>query len=79
MTQSDIWLYARKCDECNKVFNEGFCVGGGTEYYCSDECLHKNYTKEEWLDIYKDGDNESFWTEWEPCDADFWADGEEVE
>ncbi|MPN56043.1 hypothetical protein SDC9_203729 [bioreactor metagenome] len=42
----------RVCDECGKIMVEGYCIDGGMEYYCSDECLHKNYTKEQWLAIY---------------------------
>lgn len=42
----------RICDECGKLMVEGYCIDGGMEYYCSDECLHKNYTREQWLAIY---------------------------
>lgn len=39
--------YARKCDHCGKVFNEGFCIGGGEAYYCSNECLEAEIPEEE--------------------------------
>jgi len=42
----------RVCDECGKIMVEGYCIDGGNEYYCSDACLCKNYTKEQWLAIY---------------------------
>ena len=42
----------RICDECGKLMVEGYCIDGGMEYYCSDACLYKNYTKEQWLAIY---------------------------
>lgn len=42
----------RVCDECGKIMVEGYCIDGGMEYYCSDACLNKNYTKEQWLAIY---------------------------
>lgn len=42
----------------------GYCIDSGLKYYCSDECLHKHYTKEEWLDMYEDG-GDSYYTEWE--------------
>ena len=61
-------LYHAKCDECGSGMNEGYCVFGGHYYYCSDECLHKHYTEEEWLDLYDD-DGDSYWTEWE-CEED---------
>lgn len=62
--------YARKCDHCGKVFNEGFCIGGGEAYYCSNECLEAEIPEEEQeeLDIGWD-DSESYWTEWE-CEED---------
>jgi hypothetical protein len=47
----------RICDECGKVMIEGYCLGGGEEYYCSDECLHKNYSHEEFLAMYAGLDN----------------------
>lgn len=63
--------YARKCDHCWKVFNEGYCIWWGEWYFCSDECLEANFTKEEIeeLDLWGD-DSESYRTEWE-CEEDF--------
>lgn len=55
----------RICSECKKKMNEGYCIDGGSEYYCSDECLHKHYSEEEYLDMYDDGNGDSYWTEWE--------------
>ena len=57
--------YARYCDKCKKGMNEGYVIGGGTEYYCSDECLHKDITPEEWDELYDDGEGDSYWTDWE--------------
>ena len=72
--------FARKCDECGKVFNQGFVIGGGIEYYCSDKCLLKHYTREEWLDMYNEGEGNSYWTEWE-CEEDmeYFEDGTPIE
>lgn len=42
----------------------GYVIDGGVEYYCTDECLHKHYTEEEWEDMYDDGNSDSYWTEW---------------
>jgi len=58
-------IYARVCDECGKGMDEGYCVGGGDEYYCSEECLHKHITKEEWVELYAEGEGDSYWTTWE--------------
>lgn len=54
----------RKCNKCGKEMYDGFCVVGGfrNEYYCSKECLCKDYKWEEYLDMY-DAD-EAYWTEW---------------
>ena len=65
--------YARKCSKCNVGMNEGFIIGNGDEYYCTDNCLHQVYTKEEWdlmVDDDDDCDGFNYWTEWE-CDEDY--------
>ncbi len=41
-------IQVRVCDECSKIMTAGYCIGGGDEYYCSDDCLRKNYTDEEY-------------------------------
>ena len=63
-------FYCRTCDECKKGMNEGYCIGGGQEYYCTDECLHKKYTPDELKNIYDDTNkdfecNGNYWTEWD--------------
>ena len=55
----------RVCDKCNThLGNEGYVINGGHKYYCSDECLHQVYSKEQWEEMYEDG-GDSYWTEWE--------------
>ena len=56
----------RRCSECNEEMFEGYCIDGGAEYYCSDECLYQNNTKEEVkaMEIGEDW-SDSYWTEWE--------------
>jgi hypothetical protein len=56
--------------------NEGYVIEGANEQYCSDECLHKNVTPDEFAEFYignKDdddiGDIQIYWTEWEGADA----------
>jgi hypothetical protein len=34
------------------------------EYYCSEECLYTKYTKEEYLDMYDNGNGSSYYTNW---------------
>lgn len=58
----DIEVDYRICTECGRKMMSGYCVGDGLEYYCSDDCLHKNYTDEEWTDIYNS--DWGYWTEW---------------
>ena len=55
----------RVCSECKEKMNEGYCIDAGLEYYCSDECLRKHYTEEEYLEMYDEGNGDSYWTEWE--------------
>ena len=53
----------RTCTECHKEMNKGYCVDDGLEYYCSDECLYKNYTDRGYLELYLD--DRAYYTEWE--------------
>ena len=55
----------RFCNECGKAMNSGYCIDNGCEYYCSEECLHKHYTEEEFLEMYDNGNGDSYYTEWE--------------
>lgn len=54
----------RFCDICGQPMTEGYYVVG--TYYCSEECLHRDYTQEEYEEMYGD---EAYWTEWgeDPC------------
>ena len=56
---------SRKCSHCGKEMSVGYCVHGGEEYYCSDDCLHEHYSEEEYLALYDDGNGDSYWTEWD--------------
>lgn len=63
-------MNTRICSHCGKPMKAGYCIDGGSEYYCSDECLHAHYTDEEYLEMYDNGDGDSYWTEWEEDDDD---------
>ena len=52
----------RICSHCNNDMITGYLFWDGTEYYCSDECLHKHYTHEQYMKLVED-DN-AYWTEW---------------
>ena len=53
---------ARKCDICGKPMLDGYCVGDGERYYCSDECLAMVFTDEEWEQAYNE--DWGYYTEW---------------
>ena len=54
----------RKCHICGEVnFQQGFVVEDGLYYYCSEECLHHDFTDEEWEKAYDE--DWGYWTQWE--------------
>ncbi len=53
----------RVCSICGKEMDDGYCVDAGLRYYCSDECLHKDFTPEEWKEEYETNED-SYWTQW---------------
>lgn len=57
------------CSICGQRMTEGYCYESGEAYYCSDECLHHDFTDEEWEELYSD-DGDSYWTTWEDDDLD---------
>lgn len=50
----------RICSECGKEMSEGFVINNGMEYFCCEECLHKHYSHEEYLEMYDNGEGESY-------------------
>ncbi|MFD0769336.1 hypothetical protein ACFQZ1_10735 [Bacillus sp. CGMCC 1.60114] len=42
---------------------EGYCIDDGLAYYCSEECLYKEYTPKEYEEMYEN--DCAYWTEWE--------------
>lgn len=55
----------RICDECKKPMSEGYCIAGGENYYCTDECLDKKFTKDDIKEMLLDEEGDSYWTSWE--------------
>ena len=53
----------RRCSECGKLMREGYCADMGVAYYCSKECLHSDFTDEEWAEECESND-QSYYTEW---------------
>ena len=64
---TDFWWESehpcRRCSECGRLMREGYCVDMGAAYYCSDECLHTEYTDAEWAEECENND-QSYFTEW---------------
>lgn len=57
----------RVCDVCKFKMLDGFLIDE-REYYCCEECLHQNYTDEEYQELYEQ--DWGFWTEWEATHED---------
>ena len=58
----------RRCSECHKIITKGFTLFDGDEYYCSKQCLHENYTPNEYEELYKT--DQGYGTEWEEDEDD---------
>ena len=52
----------RICSECGKEMVDGYCLGGGEEYYCTENCLYERYTQKQYSDMYDAG--VAYWTSW---------------
>ena len=57
--------HVRCCSVCGRAMTEGYCIESGFAYYCSDECMSKEMTREEFLKLYDDGNGDSYWTTWD--------------
>ena len=53
----------RICEECGCPIIEGYVVNGCVTY-CSDDCLHKHVSEEEFDALYNNGDGDTYWTTW---------------
>lgn len=63
-----VGIEVRRCDCCGKAMQSGYVIENGSAYYCKKECLHTVMTEEEFLELYDDGNGDSYWTEWEDED-----------
>lgn len=56
----------RICSKCGEIMFDGYIVFDN--YYCSDECLHKDYSHEEYIKLYEEYEDDMnchvFYTEW---------------
>ncbi len=53
----------RVCDECGEPMIDGYVIDGRI-HYCSEECMLKNITLEEFEEEYEDSDSQTCWTCW---------------
>ena len=54
----------RHCYECGtENMASGYVIRDGEEYYCSEECLRCNYSKNAYEEMHKDG--MAYWTQWD--------------
>ena len=77
LNQREVLKYPRRCDACGKGMWEGYCIDSGGQYFCSPKCLNTVFTDEEFLEMYADGEGDSYWTEWNELEEDFWFEGYE--
>ncbi len=70
MTDADFWELLseqldcfRICEECGKPMIEGYVVDG-CNTYCSEECLHKHVSEEEYKKLYDNSEGDTYWTTW---------------
>ena len=55
----------RVCDACGEPMLDGFLIGGGEAYFCSEECRRTQMSDEEYMRQYEDEYGyDTFWTTW---------------
>lgn len=57
-------IEVRICTHCHSIMTEGYCIESGEAYYCSSECLESEMSREDYEQLYNDGDGDSYWTQW---------------
>lgn len=57
----------RLCSQCGTPMHEGFYFESDATQYCSEECLTKVITWEDYLLMHDNGDGDAYWTDWYDC------------
>jgi hypothetical protein len=52
----------RICTECGKMMVDGYVINDGEEYYCSEDCLHKHCTPEQYGELFEE--DCAYYTDW---------------
>lgn len=61
-------IFPRKCEVCQSGMHEGFhqyAFVAKPKYFCSEECLHTEFSKEAWNDYHESHPEYFFFTQWE--------------
>ena len=54
----------RMCNACGEPMLDGFLIGGGEAYFCSEECRRTVMSDEEYMEQYEELGSDTFWTTW---------------
>ena len=57
----------RLCSESGVLMQEGIYFESEGTQYCSEECLTKVITWEDYLAIHDNGNGDAYWTDWHDC------------
>lgn len=62
-TNTEVVEGTRICEECEEIIYQGFVIDTGYDYkyFCEEECLHKNYSPEEYRKLKND--DMAYWTQ----------------
>ena len=59
----------RLCSTCGHLMIDGWCIESGIDYYCTEDCLKSEMSWDEFIELYDDGNGDSYWTEWGDLDG----------
>jgi len=66
-----------RCCKCNTGMNAGFYAGNLNLYYCSEPCLHRDFTPEEWQKLCDDANDPEEWGQADDCYYTEWDEEDE--
>lgn len=55
----------RQCSNCENLMTEGFCFEAEALQYCSEKCMTKVISWEDYLKLHDNGNGNAYWTVWE--------------
>lgn len=57
-----MFMEFRICSACNSTMFSGYVIEDGQYYCCEDKCLEQIMSKEEYIELYDNGEGNSYWT-----------------